>query len=230
LYFAAFFDRIHVTIPIGLKQTVGKPSLVLDLPRSQEAIGVGGYIDHVNPHCVNNMIVGNLGTHEVLLISTDDGDVIAYYTHVIEAAITRRDYSRTSIKPWVWHFGSIKQDETDRLCSFFLHNVGKSAWGLAVHEQSRLIAVSSNLREVTVFLPSYKFGDDEADDASLREQPFPELSGAFTSIMTSRHHNQRRVFRLGDEGHNIPCIDFADGTDGEAKSILAVDILGNLYV
>ena len=37
----------------------------------------------------------------------------------------------------------------------FLHeNVGMSAWGLAIHEKSRMIAVSSNLKEVTVFMPA----------------------------------------------------------------------------
>jgi hypothetical protein len=35
---------------------------------------------------------------------------------------------------------------------FFHENVGQSVWGLAIHEQSRLIAVSSNAREVTLFI------------------------------------------------------------------------------
>lgn len=35
---------------------------------------------------------------------------------------------------------------------FFLENVGSSAWGLAIHQKSRLIAVSSNNHEVTVFV------------------------------------------------------------------------------
>lgn len=35
--------------------------------------------------------------------------------------------------------------------SFFCENVGISAWGLAVHSASRLIAVSSNHHEITVF-------------------------------------------------------------------------------
>ena len=33
----------------------------------------------------------------------------------------------------------------------FHENVGSSAWGLAIHSQSRLIAVSSNLKQVSVF-------------------------------------------------------------------------------
>lgn len=34
---------------------------------------------------------------------------------------------------------------------FFHENVGCSVWGLAIHAQSRMIAVSSNLKQVTVF-------------------------------------------------------------------------------
>ena|SRR6187402_10462 len=50
---------------------------------------------------------------------------------------------------------------------FFHENVGSSAWGLGIHQASRLIAVGSNLREVTVFSHAsreYQVGIDEASD------------------------------------------------------------------
>lgn len=37
---------------------------------------------------------------------------------------------------------------------FFQRNVGESAWGLAVHAEARIIAVSANTHAVTIF----KFG------------------------------------------------------------------------
>jgi len=40
---------------------------------------------------VNNMIISDLGSHEILLMAFDDGDVIAYYTHAIIAAIESRN-------------------------------------------------------------------------------------------------------------------------------------------
>jgi hypothetical protein len=33
------------------------------------------------------MIIGNLGTHEVLLMGCDDGDVLGYYTHPIASIV-----------------------------------------------------------------------------------------------------------------------------------------------
>jgi hypothetical protein len=86
-------------MPHGLKQILpGTPNLILTLPISREAINVGGYIDPSRPHCVNNMLVGNLGTHEILLMACDDGDIIAYYTHAIIAGITSETRTE-SIKP-----------------------------------------------------------------------------------------------------------------------------------
>jgi hypothetical protein len=53
---------------------------------------------------------------------------------------------------------------------FFHENVGITAWGLAIHEQSRLLAVGSNHREVTVFMhaftefgPGRQFSDKPGD-------------------------------------------------------------------
>jgi hypothetical protein len=84
-----------VTIPRGLKQTLsGKPDLILDLPRSPEAVRVGGFIEPARPHCVNHLITGNLGTYEIILLACDDGDVIAYYVHTIAALIKSRGLSR----------------------------------------------------------------------------------------------------------------------------------------
>lgn len=92
LYFAAYQDAIHVTIPRGLQQMLpGKADLVLKPSASPQALNVGGYIDHLLPHCINHIIVGNLGEYEILLIACDDGDVLAYYTHVIAVEIRRSE-------------------------------------------------------------------------------------------------------------------------------------------
>lgn len=36
------------------------------------------------PHGINNIKVGDLGNLEILLVACDDGDVIAFYTHLID--------------------------------------------------------------------------------------------------------------------------------------------------
>lgn len=58
--------------------------------------------------------------------------------------------------------------------SFFHENVGMTAWGLALHEESRLIAVSSNRREVTVFVPAITFWDDNSPE-QMPTTSFPEM-------------------------------------------------------
>ena len=64
-----------------------------------------------------------------------------------------------------------------------------STWGLAIHPDKKLIAVSSNSHCITVF----RLGDDLTPD----EQPFQTLKG---------------------HGHNIPSIDFSPCGDYVASA------------
>jgi hypothetical protein len=60
---------------------------------SVEAVGIGGVINPSHGHCVNHLIIGNLGDDEIVLVSCDDGDVLAYYTNVINEAVERIKYN-----------------------------------------------------------------------------------------------------------------------------------------
>lgn len=72
LYFVAVFDKIHISVPRGLKQTIpGNSDLILALPVTEDAVWKGGYMDDLRPHCVNNMFVGNLGTLEVIMMGCE---------------------------------------------------------------------------------------------------------------------------------------------------------------
>jgi hypothetical protein len=116
-------------------------------------------------------------------------------------------------------------------------------WGLAIHEQSRLIAVSSNLREITVFTLAIKgdtldggessdnediLEDDPSYDIPAAKEEFPLLPYCPSSVRQGRHSGYRLVFSLGYQGHNVPSIDFSSNQDFEAESIFATDIRGNL--
>ncbi|TGO24168.1 hypothetical protein BPAE_0110g00260 [Botrytis paeoniae] len=139
MYFVAYLDTIHITRPRTLKQILpGVPDMILRLPKSRNA--GAGYVYQSRPHCVNNMIIGNLGNKEILLFCCDDGDVTAYYTDLLAKELQQTVESTASSIP----IGSTQP--------FFLENVGISAWGIAIHQKSRLIAVSSNKQEVTVFV------------------------------------------------------------------------------
>lgn len=47
---------------------------------------------------------------------------------------------------------------------------------------------------------------------------------------SGRKKNEKKIFRLGRDGHNIPSLSFADDPKGDAKSILATDIAGSLWI
>jgi hypothetical protein len=130
--------------------------------------------------------------------------------------------------------------------SFFAENVGDSAWGLAIHSQSRLIAVGSNAHEIQVFAFALSASVyDEASSTKETQRPKPYLPPAarcvqFPDVKLSkvlktcggkviRDQNFRLVFKLGTLGDNIPSMAFSDSMEGDADTIIAADIRGALW-
>ncbi|GAP83515.1 putative pyridine nucleotide-disulfide oxidoreductase family protein [Rosellinia necatrix] len=253
IYAAAFKSAIHIfRVRSCVDHTVpGRPDLVLLPPITKESITVGGYLDLCLPHQPNHFIVGDLGDEEILLLSYDDGDVIAYYSSHIEHALVRLESGNLPNKP-------------APVMPFFHQNVGKSAWGLAVHKKSRLIAVGNNKHEVHVFAfaltsanpvsyledaeplpgdnlfqPIRRSLDGKVIELSLSE-PFgrliqPELDilekdSSHRPLLLQRRHNCHFIMETLDKGSNIPSVAFGSGADGEATEVLAVDISGKLWV
>lgn len=155
LYFVAYKGFVHVyRLGRGVKVALGRPLAILDPDKSKTEMSkfVAGDINPRCPHEVNHMVVGELGDQEVVLVSRDNGDVQAWYTATIAEHIQKNQYlrqdrvqtngrgQRADKVPWQPHPRH-----------FLSENVGASAWGLAIHKKSRLIAVSSNCHEVTVF-------------------------------------------------------------------------------
>jgi hypothetical protein len=114
------------------------------------------------------------------------------------------------------------------LHSFFHENVGSSAWGLAIHTKSRLIAASCNHRHITVFMPAYT-SDGEIDAATLPITVYTEVP-EIPRLSSRRQFNTKKVYKLGTEGHNVPSVDFAGDSNGDACSVLGCDITGNLWI
>ncbi|TKA76113.1 hypothetical protein B0A49_03514 [Cryomyces minteri] len=130
LYFVAYSHEIWVYQPQFPTQELPKePSFVFKLPLSTP--GLPGYIDPQNPHGINNLVIGFLGNEEIIAVVCDDGDVIAHYTQDFNDAVERRQTPDSLDAP------------PDDLSPVFFHaNVGMSAWGLAIHTEARMIAVS----------------------------------------------------------------------------------------
>ncbi|KAH8631798.1 mitochondrial carrier [Alternaria alternata] len=91
---------------------------------------VGQGIDPSNPHSITRILVDYLGSEEILLLACDDGDVIGYRIQEVQRVLEHRT--------------NLQEPINDDSIHVFLHrNVGASAWGLAVHREARIIAISA---------------------------------------------------------------------------------------
>lgn len=151
----------------------------------------------------------------------DDGDVEAYRTRHIYEAICRRR-----------HPGNELGLRAVDVKPFFHRNVGASAWGLAIHSEARMIAVSSNLHEVTIY--AFALHDNSAQDADdfedLPAEAWPVTRSTDPNIpefnaVDSRKQDQVRIIQNGPT--NIPDIAFCNtGDDTEGRWLLTTDISG----
>jgi hypothetical protein len=221
LYFVAYQGHIFVYRPrsVPMQALPAAPDLQLNIKPSQVARAIGGALDPYRPHTINHIVVGLFGKEEAVVACYDDGDVVAYYVKDIELRVSSKlDHSSLLSQPIL----------TDPLP--ILHeNVGTSAWGLAVHGRSRLIAVSSNHREVTVFVPA--LGDRPSED--LDEEDNGQVLEFLCDIglrVKQRARNWRIIIALGPGANNIPNISFMDDHKGEADKICAIDINAVVWI
>lgn len=209
--------------PQRAPQILPSVSLILRPPPSRLGKLTGGVLDRSFPHQVNYVTVGDLGDHEILLLAFDDGDVIAYYTHLIAQAIGERNSPH----------GSNAARAVPR--PFFEANVGASAWGLAIHTHSRLIAASSNRHDVTVFAFAMAQRGKQSDETvQTSAKPWSLELADVEKHFRSRTRMLRIVLPIGFHGgqspHNIPSIAFCDDDRGDAEKVVAVDIHGNTWL
>lgn len=203
--------------------------MILNLPKSCQ--GLRGYIDPTAPHAVNHIAVGDLGSEEIVVAVCDDGDVIAYTTRSICDAI-EYDISHNTTS-------SMPANEPKTM---LLQNVGMSAWGVAIHKSARLIAVSSNMHQISVFAFALDrkwspdtFSDLEDEDAMSTD--FLDLGDTLWERVDKGSCMRRKRFsrnlQIILEGHiaNIPNIAFCNTkADLYGKYLVSTDILGYTYV
>lgn len=189
------------------------PDLQLAPKPSAAGDEIGGYIDRLGPQLINHLITGFLGREEIVLSCFDNGDVIAYYVKDLVRCTSADTHS------------SGTPQTREQPTPFFHENVGMTAWGLAIHQKSRLIAVTTNRHEVTVFA----FGLQKPKSHNCLV-PLPDTSGHRPSwppaTLLRRDRNWRIVVLLGPGCENIPNVCFVDDADGEAEKVCAVDVKG----
>jgi hypothetical protein len=234
-------SQIHVYRPISPFQALpALADMIIDPPPSDQ-VSRHATVNHIDledflkdKHQINHLIVGELGNQEIVLCACEDGDVIAYYTHLIEQFLNDPDSKRMP-RP------------------FFHENVGASAWGLAIHQHERMIAVSSNRHEVQVFAfalqrDPYPKGEGsvikrtkgpalvQGEDQGFRENFLPmghsDQDPRLLPMASFKNRTMPMVFQITlppHVGDNIPSIAFSGRNPERAETIVASDIRGGLW-
>lgn len=155
-----------------------------------------------------------------MVVACDDGDIISYSARSISLAIER---VVPLADPW------------------FLRNVGASAWGLAIHKEARLLAVSSNTHRVDVFAPAlwapgYREGCNHGEDPDggyFREPSRRPAVDPWFSVVDWTPGNRYDSTHISLLAHdaNIPNIAFCNtDLDPEGRYLLSTDIDGYTFV
>lgn len=214
----ASVEAIYIYQPSFPDQSLPeKPVLILYPPVSGP--NLSHYLDNQNPHSINRLHVDYLGHEEIILVVCDDGDVIGYHVSSIQWEIERRIRQEES------EADNEDEDDEARIANvrtFFHRNVESSAWGLAVHREARLIAISANTALVTVI--SFAL----TDPSSSELEPGDNLYHDDMSIPDSgRPH---RVITLLAHS-NIPSVSFDNhGTDPSGRWLFSCVIDGKAHL
>lgn len=171
--------------------------------------------------------MGDLGEEEIVACACDDGDVLAYHTRAVFHALERRSASDG--------FGD---KYGDNIRPFFNENVGWSGWGIAIHKASRMIAVSANTHEITVFAFALSSNDLKSNpNSSVDHVAWRSASKSVSrnSPLARRPSPTKRDqnLRILLEGHwnNIPNISFCNTDDDpEGCWLVSTDIDGEMLV
>ena len=238
LLFIAYVDQIHVFEPKFPSQTLPKkPELIIAIPESRPYLT--GYINRDFPHAINHLIIGDIGNEEVLVACCDDGDVVGYTVQSIERLLETLPDLRRQSEP------SRRNTETAPTIPgrpFLLENVGKSAWGLATHKTQRLLAVSSNSKEIRIFVFALDWSGLPDIDMEMNsglahlesnEEPFLSDDKLWPKVRTGSPRDRSKNFMIVLSLHNtnIPNIAFYDSDRACDETYLAsTDIEGKLFI
>jgi hypothetical protein len=212
LYFVAYDYTVQVFRPSFPDQVIQRePEVVLHPPISAPGLQAG--IDPSSPHSITRLIVDYLGHEEILLAACDDGDVIGYRVEEIQRAV-----EQGRLSPAANHSAGID-------IRVFLHrNVGRSAWGLAIHREARMIAISANTHQITVLAYALTDQGEEPSDTNSREREIPaayNIAAGFPSLRRQDH-----VITL-TASRNIPAVSFDNtGNDPRGRWLFSSSIDG----
>lgn len=170
-------------------------------------------------------MVADLGTEEVLVAACDDGDVIAYSVRSIHIEILANHESKGAGSP-----------QTAQLRTLLLSNVGESAWGLAIHKEARLLAVSANSRLISVFAFALHQTTAVGEPCDENVMPIDALGDVFWERKSDENlspDDRSRNLQIILRGHftNIPNISFCNTkADRTGKFLASTCITGKIII
>ena len=193
-----------------------------------------GAINPYNPHAANHVKVGDLGNEELLVCTCDDGDVIAFTTRSLLHELEILEATQLEAK----QRGVESLEFISTVRPFFHCNVRESAWGIAIHKEARLIAISANTHIITVFAfalrqesspdSPQKSSQDIEDDMLNSPGQGWQVAGP-SGLNPDRKRDQITLLR----GHscNIPSISFCNTEDDPTgRYLISMDIKGSVGV
>ncbi len=217
LYFVACNDKIHVHQPSFPDQKVaGKPELILRPPTVSPVYGRG--IDPAEPHSITRLHIDFLGQDEILLVTCDDGDVIGYRVeHIQDALLRRRTTGKCPLEP-------VHEDE---IKVFLRRNVGASAWGLAVHREARMIAISANTHQITII--AYALVDPSSPSDDPASQSLANLKSKLAQDSSNSRESDDIIVLRADS--NTPAVAFNNtGDDPTGRWLISSSIDGKTMI
>jgi hypothetical protein len=193
-------ESIHVYQPSFPDQSLSKePQLILRPPVSSPNLDY--HIDQDHPHSITRLLVDYLGNDEILLVTCDDGDVIGYRVDEVKRYLDESELAT---------IGEKDDHEVGEVRTYLHRNVGASAWGLAVHREARMIAISANTHVVTVLAFALARPGNDTPESIEFPDDISLTSDSKTSDFPSPR-NRDHVFTLL-ANHNVPAISFNNTT------------------
>ncbi|KAF2826473.1 hypothetical protein CC86DRAFT_382501 [Ophiobolus disseminans] len=216
IYFVGCTDVVNVYQPSFPNQAIsGDPILVLHPPTSRrpQPGSLHNGNDPDDPHSINRLHVDYLGDDEILLMTCDDGDVVAYRMEEIQTALGRLADN------------SSQEPLANEIRTFLHRNVGASAWGIAVHRNARMIAFSANTYQVTIIAFALTTRRDGSPEPEFSD-PLPALKDNEETIDFSLRREREHMFTVA-ANTNIPSIAFDNtGKDPIGRWLLSSSIDG----
>ena len=194
--------------------------MIIHPPESSPYLEPG--IDHDDPHSITRLHVDYLGQEEIILITCDDGDVVGYRTEEIQRVIDQQK--------------EVSDDDNvfrvENSVRTFLHrNVGASAWGLAIHREARMIAISANTHKVTVIAYALAQTNETPEYSSASSDPGQEdCSDEEDPSDFPSPRRQDHVITLPAR-HNVPSVSFNNsGDDPSGRWLTSCSINGETLI